>query len=146
MKNLISFSLALFIVLGISSCKKSSTSPFSLAGKWNLVSDSTYTKNPGAPPVGILYFGVGGDYYNFETNGKLSWREKSTGFDAAVYTASGNIGVSINYFPTADPNFVNSTFYYAIAALTEHKLVLTYGPGPTSGQSGEYGQIITFSR
>lgn len=146
MKNLIAISSLFLAALTLFSCKKESQANPTVLGRWNLVSDSTYTQNPGASPIGTFYVGTQTDYYNFQPDGKLSWREKSSGTDSSKYTIDAANSVTFNYFPTVDPNFVNVTFNYSITLLTNHKMVLTNGPLPVAGASGYQGEIMTFSR
>jgi hypothetical protein len=146
LKNFIAISSVFFAVTTLFSCKKESGAKPTVLGRWNLVSDSTYTQNSGASPVGTFYVGTQADYYNFLPDGRLSWREKSFGTDSAKYTIGAVSTVAINYFPNADPNYVIVAANYSITLLTAHKMVLTNGPLPTTGTSGYTGEIMTFSR
>src|ERR1700744_1264931 len=89
--------LTLFIITGIFSCKKDSSST-SIVGKWNLVSDSTSSSGVGSGngSSGHTYTGVSGDYFEFTSQGSFSANEADVLSSAGTYTLNKGL-ISINY-------------------------------------------------
>jgi hypothetical protein len=94
-----------------------------------------------------MYIGKLSDYYDFEPGGKMSWYENNIGSDSGAYAFSGDTSMVLTYFPKSNPTYGNSApGYFKVTSLTEHKMVLTDGPFPSTGTSGYVGEIMTFGR
>ena len=148
MKNLVVAFLLVFTILGLYSCKKSNQGPKPVVtGRWSLVSDSSIFVIYGFPSGSKMYIGKLTDYYDFEPGGKMSWYEDNIGSDSGAYVLGGDTSMTLMYFPKSNPTYGNSApGYFKVTSLTEHKMVLTNGPFPSSGYSGYIGEIMTFGR
>lgn len=102
------------------SCKKSNDSFTSIVGKWNIKIDTSFV---GFGPLNreVIYSGKEGDYFNFNSNGKVYIMENSIS-DTLIYTlnpdsiliqnfSSGYEGKCLFHSPSTH-NIVISTGYY----------------------------------
>ena len=136
------------ITLAIYSCKKSDvTLQPTIVGKWNLVSDSTYSflAAGGTPtPTSHKYTGTPADYYNFTSTGKVYINNNGRiGLDTANYQFTSANMVKIYYqFPTyQQPYVINGVF--TITTLTAHSLIMS-STGLTP--EGSVSTFLTISR
>jgi hypothetical protein len=153
MRNLVVVLFAGLVVCAVVSCKKSNdtmkvdNTKGTLLGRWNLVSDSSYIQfaMPGIDTFYIRkYIGVPGDYYNFETGGKLSVREGTFSIDTASYTLDTAANKLVIAYCHNCVQFLNDgAGYFTIKTLTAHTLVF-YNSG--FYPEGAVSETMIFSR
>src|SRR5450755_1387528 len=91
----------LAVILYLTACTKADVSsnqygPASLAGKWNLVNDSTF-EGAGFSNHLVDYTGEAGDYFSFSTNGYVFTKE-STVLDTLTYRMVSDTSIVISNF------------------------------------------------
>ncbi len=128
------------LMLCLFSCKKGGDTIdlSSIAGKWNIVSDSTYV-GAGLSNHPVDYSGHPGDYFNFMANG-------------IVYTKEGAILDTLNYTLVADTGMIISAFgliangvpSISHVKFTGHSLVIASPLALTPG--GIFGRKVTLTR
>ncbi len=135
--------LAIAAVFAIISCKKSgnSPSPVTIAGKWTIVSDSTWSNGYPAA-TGAMYHGTPADYFNFNVNGVFSFSESRFSQDALGWEVAGD---TLKMSNTNPPDFRKGVAnIFMINSLTQHKLTITTIPSLIP--PGYDNEIIVFSR
>ena len=70
------------------SCKKNKETPSSILGKWNIKIDTSFAGEL-ASNHEVIYSGKPGDYFNFNSDGKVYIRENSL-LDTLTYTVSSD--------------------------------------------------------
>src|ERR1700759_3478554 len=99
MKNLIK--ITAFVLIGglFFACKKSGTKPTvpTIVGKWRILIDSSYVDGGNVPREWHEYHGTSADFYDFQSDGKLSYYENGAGYDSSSYVVNPNGQVAINY-------------------------------------------------
>jgi hypothetical protein len=102
------------LALCLYACKKdgNNTNPSSIAGKWNIVSDSTYS-GVGLGNHPVNYVGQPGDYFDFTTNG-------------TVYTKEGTILDTLTYRIVSDKTIVISPFSIILNGVPETSYITTF--------------------
>lgn len=131
--------IAASLALCLYGCKKDNTNPSSIAGKWNIVSDSTFT-GVGIGNHAVNYSGHPGDYFNFSINGTLYTKE-GTILDTLTYRNVSDTAIIISSFGVI-VNGVPETS--RITTFTAHNLVINAPRINTPG--GSFGRKITLSR
>jgi hypothetical protein len=120
------------------SCRKEGTNvPYSslIGSNWTVVNNLQVAGSlmGNGPPTTSNYIGKAGDYFNFNSNGKLYFSmddQKDTG---TTYKISGSAVLCINYYYEGTATVLDSGFYaaYIISNLTTHTCTLTQNiPGP----------------
>lgn len=136
MKNItIVFSLVLLMAIEIS-CTKTNVQTNTLAGKWNIINDSSSIT--GQFNGGSNYIGTSDDYYNFTPNGNLFINEGASLYTATFSMVTTN-QVKLIYYYVNGASFGPSGAIrgtYNITNLTAHHVTLT-----TSGLTPE-GQAL----
>lgn len=86
------------LALGLYACKKDGNNfnSSSLAGKWNVVSDSTYV-GVGVNNHPVNYHGQQGDYFDFRTDGHVYTKEGAV-LDTLSYSVISNTAIIIQSF------------------------------------------------
>ncbi len=140
MKNIIAIiSLTLLIVTEIS-CTKTNVQTNTLAGKWNIINDSSsITSSLNGFNGGSNYIGTSNDYYNFTVNGNLYINE-GTSLDTATYSMVSNNQVKLVYYYANGVSFGSSGAIrgtYNITNLTAHGVTLTTSGLTPEGQELE---------
>jgi hypothetical protein len=126
------------------SCKKDN-SPATFTGRWNIVSDSSYTN---APPYShpVNYAGKPGDYFNITTNGTIYTKEGAV-LDTLTYSLSSATTVLIQPFGIVY-NYLPETSN--ITMLTSNTLVIVAPvvviPGGLFSPGTTFDRKITLSR
>ena len=114
MKNIKIAICVIFLIVSVISCNKTAVQANLLVGKWNIVTDSSYSP---IANIGVKnYIGTSGDYYKFTDNGTVYLNENSI-LDTATYSMI-NDNLNIVY---------NSGSYspYYITNLTVNTVILT---------------------
>lgn len=129
------------LALSFYACSKdgNTTNTSSIAGKWNIVSDSTYT-GVGIGNHPVNYSGQAGDYFDFAANGILYTKE-GTSLDTLTYKIVSNTTIIISSFGVV-LNGVPETSL--ITTFTAHSLVINAPRINTPG--GSFGRKISLSR
>jgi len=154
-----------FLLFTAGSCKKTSIQTNQLAGKWNIVNDSSSTdQSCNSCFNGSNYLGKESDYYIFTNNATL-YIEEGGAIDTATYTimANNRINIATNYAVNGGGVFDYSLLLtggllplsypiknltYSISNITEHTLTLyTSGTATLTGEPPiKYIQIINLKR
>jgi hypothetical protein len=129
-------SLFALIIITISCTKNNSVS---IAGNWNLISDSTYSG------IGIVssirnYKGLNSDYFYFNTNGLLYIKE-DTLYDTLNYHIVDNNKIIIDSISLSENGEYTPS---DITTLTEHAASIQVTGIPNPG--GTYARCINLSR
>jgi hypothetical protein len=103
--------------------------PLAIAGKWNIVGDTTYSGvNTGANPT--IYSGQPGDYFDFRTDGHVYIKEGAA-MDTLSYNQLTTTSVSISSFTQKNTTAIDTC---TIAAFTlHHSIVVSPLLTPPSG-------------
>ncbi|MGZ3874728.1 MAG: hypothetical protein ACXVJD_17545 [Mucilaginibacter sp.] len=141
MRKLAFLAVATCLMTGLHSCKKDGDkiSPLTIEGKWNMVSDSTFT-GVGYSNHPVNYTGRAGDYFDFRTNGYLYTKEAGISDTLSYQLISDNkiiiasFGVTLNGVPEVS----NITTFDAHHLTIDAPAVLTPG--------GQFGRKITLRR
>jgi hypothetical protein len=133
--------IAAGLLLCIHACKPAGVEPTTatIAGKWNIVSDSTFA-GVGSSNHPVDYGGQPGDYFDFTSNGIIYTKEGLT-LDTLNYTVTGDNSIVITAFGLI-ANGVPATSQ--IKTLTIHSLVIKAPTVLTPG--GEFGREVYLSR
>lgn len=89
------------------------TSPASIVGEWNVISDSTFHGGPSNYPLG--YTGQTGDYFEFTTDGQ-------------VYTREGMVMNTLTYLMVGDSAIVISDFGLILNGVPDTSAVTGLSP------------------
>jgi hypothetical protein len=138
MKTLKAFLILTSLLFCLYACKKDGNTPGSVAGRWNIVSDSTYV-GVGFNNHEVTYTGQSGDYYEFMTNGILYTKEGAA-LDTLRYTLNSDTSITIQTLATTNgiPQPARLTTF------TVHRLVI-YGPYALT-PGGIFGSTVSLSR
>ena len=121
MKYLSAFIIILFII----SCSKDSGT--TIKGNWNLVNDSVYS-NIGIEVYNHNYIGLSNDYFYFNNDGKLYFKEGNL-YDTLNYQILSNNRIIIDSISIPDNGeYVPST----ISLLTSHNATIQIAPVNTN--------------
>ena len=160
MKNLSLPIVALFIITGMISCKKTdqgmvttktgtatktgTTSSFSgvvpIQGKWTVKSDSVIS-GVGAFVTGKNYVGEAGDYFDFDTDNKLYTKEGAI-LDTFSYTLLTDS--TLNIIPSGAPVNV-IPFLGGIRPISASSVTVIWGPGLVNPGS-YYSRIVVLTK
>ncbi len=148
----------LALLLNLAACKKSAKSAISTeneqpeAGKWNLVTDSTF-EGVGYNNHPVDYSGMPGDYFSFTTDGHVYTRERGV-LDTLIYKVVSDSTIIISDFGliiNGVPDTSSITGLVADSLTTNNGMVTTAQTivikspfFPTPG--GEFGRKVTLSR
>jgi hypothetical protein len=138
MKTVKVFLILTGLLFCLYACKKDGNTPGSIAGRWNIVSDSSYT-GVGINNHEVTYIGQYGDYYEFTTNGILYTKEGAA-LDTLRYTLAGDSLITIQSL--AITNGIPQPG--RIRTFTAHSLVI-YGPYLLT-PGGIFGSTVSLSR
>jgi hypothetical protein len=123
----------------LNACKKdNSGSNNQIAGKWNIVKDSTYV-GVGVANHLVVYVGQPGDYFDFRTNGNVYTKENVV-FDTLSYTVKSDNQIVISKFGII-ANGIPSVSKFSLTAHTASIItprVLTPG--------GQFGRDVNLTR
>ena len=109
MKKSISICFAFAFAVIFAGCSKSTAVNATLAGKWNLLTDSLLS---GVGPVSTpkYYSGQPGDYFDFRTDNKLYIKEGST-LDTLAYSLGAGNTITIQTFGISFNGVLQSSNY-----------------------------------
>lgn len=147
MKTLKTCCLLIFVLAGMISCRKSSnvTPPkaATIQGKWKVVTDSLVTDGFGGP-VTQVYQGVGSDYFNFTSDGKL-YAIEGTGRDTATFTVADSV-LNLDYSYGSFEYFQQGWYFdqFKVNKLDAHSAILKCSLTPPGIYA--YYRTITLSR
>lgn len=97
MKKAIFYTASIFIALILFSCKRTVENDFSgITGKWKIAVDSSYV-GVGLANHAVVYYGNSADYFQFNSDGKLTIREGST-VRTVTYTLTSVATIDITSF------------------------------------------------
>jgi hypothetical protein len=132
MKTQRTFLILSSLLFCLYTCKKDTTNPGSIVGKWNVVSITNY---------GVSHAGQPGDYYEFTSNGTLDIKGGSL-ITLLTYTTYPDSTIDLTF--QGDPQALSE--WGRITTFTAHSLVID-GPYPISpGGANTVGNSISLSR
>ncbi len=112
MKHFIAFGLIAIIAFFLTSCKKESAdNNATILGKWNVVTDSTYS-GTAFHENKIYYAGKPNDCFDFRNDGKLYSKEGTT-LDTATYQLTSDTTILIDSIGFPAGRIKNLTAHHA---------------------------------
>ncbi len=139
MKTYILLSAVYLMLFVLSGCKKDGPPPAAITGRWNVVSDSTYT-GVGLGNQLVVYTGKTGDYFNFISDNKL-------------YTSESAVRDTLTYRFLSTKEIVLTPFGATINGIQDTSIIRTFSSNRLVIASktlftpaGIFGRVITLSR
>lgn len=119
----------LAVLLYLTACTKTGTTSIDtetaeLAGKWNLVTDSTF-EGAGTANHPVDYIGEAGDYFNFSTSGDV-YTKKGTVLDTLTYRVLSTTTIAISDFGLYATDAPDTSTITAMTAVSGLGLTVHY--------------------
>jgi hypothetical protein len=138
MKKLLPIILIGSFIAFLNACKKDNNSNNQIAGKWNIVKDSTYV-GVGVSNHPVVYIGQPGDYFDFRTDGNVYTKEGAV-LDTLSYTVKPNNQIVISQFGIVANGVPTVSKFW----LTAHTANIVTPRVITPG--GQFGRDISLTR
>ena len=124
------------VIFSLFPCKKDATGVSNskgIGGKWSIITDSTYA-GVGAGNHPVIYVGQEGDYFDFQTSGKLYSMENGRSYILS-YTLTSDTTIVINSFLSDTSRTADScTVAHSAAHTTSIGTSILLTPGGTFGR------------